>query len=84
MVSELFSKDINAIAGPAMGFINPCLTFIVTITYSFSSEAIGIGPTFWIYAGTSFLGILYVFFLVPETKGKSLSEIQDMLANKKK
>jgi MFS family permease len=84
MVAELYSKDINSIASPVTGFINPCLTFLVSSTFTMLSDAIGVGQTFWIYSGFCFLGIFYVFFLVPETKGKSLPEIQVMLANKKK
>lgn len=72
------------IEGPFTGFINPVLTFLVSSTFGMLSTSIGVGPTFWIYAGWSFLGIFYVFFLVPETKGKSLDEIQIMLANKQK
>ena len=84
MVAELYSKDINYIASPITGFINPCLTFLVSSTYGMLSNLIGIGPTFWIYAGFSFIGIFYVLLLVPETKGKSLEEIQIMLKNKQK
>lgn len=84
MISELYSKDINAIASPLTGFVNPCLTFLVSSTFNMLSRAIGTGPTFWIYAGWCFVGIFYVFFMVPETKGKSLAEIQQMLANKQK
>lgn len=84
MVSELYSKDINYIASPVTGFINPCLTFLVSSTFTMLTESIGVGQTFWIYAGCSFVGIFYVFFLVPETKGKSLAEIQSMLAKKQK
>lgn len=83
MISELFSKDINSIASPVTGFINPCLTFTVSSTFNMLSNAIGIGQTFWIYAGFCFVGIFYVFFMVPETKGKSLAEIQIMLAKRK-
>lgn len=84
MMSELYSKDINSIASPATGFVVPCLTFLVSSSFTMLSRGIGIGQTFWIYAGFSFLGIFYVLFMVPETKGKSLPEIQIMLANKQK
>lgn len=40
------------------------------------------GQTFWIFGAGSVLGILFTFFVVPETKGKSLVEIEEIL-NKK-
>jgi hypothetical protein len=42
-------------------------------------EAAGAGPTFFIYTAFSLIGIVFVVFAVPETKGKSLQEIQEML-----
>ena len=33
--------------------------------------------TFWFYAGVNFLGIVFVFFFVPETKGKSLEDLEN-------
>lgn len=42
----------------------------------------GVGETFWIFAGGSSLGILFTFFVVPETKGKSLEEIERSLGGK--
>jgi hypothetical protein len=37
------------------------------------------GWTFWIFSITSIVGILFTFFIIPETKGKSMAEIQDLL-----
>lgn len=81
MISELYSEDINAIASPLTGAFNWLLVFILTLTFEPISQAIGIGQTFWIFGGASFLGIFFVLFMVPETKGKSMTAIQNMLGN---
>lgn len=35
--------------------------------------------TFWIFSIGSAVGIIFTFFIIPETKGKSMAEIQVML-----
>jgi Sugar (and other) transporter len=47
------------------------------------NELLGQGQTFWLFSGLSMLGTVFVFFIVPETKGKSLNEIQKMLSGDK-
>lgn len=81
MVGELFATDIKGIGGSAAGAFSWIFAFVVTKTFSNIQTAIGIGPTFWLLSGFSILGTVFVFFVVPETKGKSLSEIQTMLAS---
>lgn len=83
MISELYSKDINAIASPLTGFLNWILVFVLTLSFEPVSNAIGIGQTFWVFAGFSFVGIFFVLFIVPETKGKSMATIQNMLTNQR-
>jgi len=80
MVGELFAADIKGVGGSAAGSFSWIFAFVVTKTFSNIQNAIGIGPTFWLLSGFSILGTFFVFFVVPETKGKSLSEIQEMLA----
>lgn len=75
MLGELFAADIKGIAGSAAGTFNWILAFVVTKTFSNILTAIGIGPTFWLLSVFSVLGTVFVFFVVPETKGKSLLEI---------
>lgn len=83
IASEVYSKEISAIAGPVSGAFNWALAFVITATFNSISEGIGIGQTFWIFAGLSVLGTIFVIFVVPETKGKSLAEIQRMLSGEK-
>jgi MFS family permease len=83
MVGELFAPDVKSIAGPAAGTTNWLLAFIVTKTFNNLRDAMGIGPTFWLFSAISLVGVAFVFFIVPETKGKSLSDIQKMLAGEK-
>lgn len=81
IVSEVFSNDIKAFAGSVTGSTNWILAFIVTNTYGILSSSIGTGETFWMFAVLSAVGFIFVFLIVPETRGKTLSEIQDLLSS---
>ncbi|XP_067007506.1 facilitated trehalose transporter Tret1 isoform X2 [Anabrus simplex] len=73
---ELFPSQIKGSASSVACLFNWILAFCVTKFFSDLSHAFGNGPTFWIFCGISTLGTVFVFFIVPETKGKSLEQIQ--------
>jgi MFS family permease len=81
MMGELFATDIKSVAGPSATTFNWLLAFIVTNTFNNLRNTVGTGQTFWLFAGISLIGVLFVYFVVPETKGKSLADIQKMLEN---
>ncbi|KAH8307142.1 hypothetical protein KR044_005683 [Drosophila immigrans] len=80
MMGELFATDIKGFAGSIAGTTNWVLAFIITKTFKNLNEGLGSGGTFWLFAGLTVVGVVFVFFIVPETKGKSLNEIQQELA----
>lgn len=57
--------------------------FVITKTFTNLVSALGRGGAFWLFSGLSVLGTVFIFFIVPETKGKSLNEIQTLLAGEK-
>ena len=44
-------------------------------------RSIGTGNTFWIYAAICAVGFVFVRLLVPETKGKTLEQLERELAS---
>lgn len=53
--------------------------FLVTKLFLVFVSAIHIYNTFWLFTLFSVLGAFFVVFIVPETKGKTLEEIQELL-----
>jgi hypothetical protein len=52
------------------------MTFLVLKFFTAISVAIGFHGLFWIYACFSLLGSVFGYVFIPETKGKTLKEIE--------
>ena len=79
MLGELFSTNVKGIAVCLANLWSCLLAFIVSKLYQVVSDSSGIDVSFAWFAITCFLGIAFIIIYVPETKGKTLSEIQEEL-----
>lgn len=79
LISEIFPTRIKGIAISAVGFFNSLVSFSVTQVFPWELSNLGPTLTFGIYAGFSFLTILFVYKFVIETKGKTLEEVEELL-----
>lgn len=82
LLSELFP---NRVRGVALGISVVALWvgyLILTYTFPIMRESIGTAKTFWIYSAFLFIAFLVVSFALPETKGKSLEQIERDLLGK--
>ncbi|MBI9017720.1 MAG: sugar porter family MFS transporter [Phycisphaerae bacterium] len=80
VISEIFP---NRIRGAAMAIAVSALWIactILTFTFSFLNKSLGAHGTFWLYGIVCVIGFFFVYFKLPETKGKSLEEIERELA----
>jgi SP family arabinose:H+ symporter-like MFS transporter len=50
--------------------------WIVTQTFPILQESIGPAKTFWVYGFFSFASFVFIYIFVPETKGRTLEEIE--------
>lgn len=76
MLGEIFPLGIRA---TAMGVATVLLwgaNFVVAFTFPPLLEALGVGGLFSIFAFICLAAIFFVWFLVPETKGRSLEQIE--------
>ena len=76
LLSEIFP---NRIRGAAMSVSTVSLwsaCFVLTYTFPLLNKGLGPAGTFWIYAGISVFGFIFIRSRVRETKGKTLEEIE--------
>ncbi|CAG5021021.1 unnamed protein product [Parnassius apollo] len=83
VMGELFPIEVKAVASPIATAFCWILSFLVTRYFEPIADTVGMYVAFWLFGVCCVAGFLFTLFLVPETKGKSLPEIQDILAGRK-
>ncbi len=81
VISEIFP---NRIRGAAMSVAVMALwiaCFILTYTFPMLNAKLGSARTFWLYAAICVVGLVFIFFKLPETKGKTLEAIEKELVD---
>lgn len=76
VLSEIFPNRLRGVAMSIATFSLWVASFVLTFTFPILNEALGAYGTFWIYSGICILGYLFIQRRLPETKGKSLEEIE--------
>ncbi|KAJ8688522.1 hypothetical protein QAD02_024317 [Eretmocerus hayati] len=84
IISELFPPETKGIAGSISIMTNWFLVFVVTRTFHVLTRMLNTSLTFWLFAAVCAVSALFAFVYVPETKGKTLQEIQTKLARRKR
>ena len=79
LFSELFPNRIRGIAISFVGLINSAVSFAVQQVFPVELAALGAATTFAIFGVVAAAGLAFVLFVVPETKGKSLEELEAQL-----
>lgn len=81
VISEIFPNRIRgaAMSVAVMALWTAC--FILTYAFPWLNKQLGASGTFWLYAGICVLGFIYIFASLPETKNKSLEQIERELVD---
>ncbi|MDQ4139375.1 MAG: sugar porter family MFS transporter [Bacteroidota bacterium] len=75
-ISEIFPNQVRA-SGQALGsFTHWIMAAIIAFSFPYIAETLGGGTTFLIFTGMMVLQLLFVWRLMPETKGTSLEQIE--------
>jgi MFS transporter, SP family, arabinose:H+ symporter len=79
LFSELFPNRVRGIAISFVGLVNSTVAFLVTFIFPWQLETLGNAMTFLIYGLFAVVGLVFVMRILPETKGRSLEELETIL-----
>ena len=79
LFSELFPNRIRGLAISFVGLINSSVSFLVQLVFPWELSTLGNAPTFLIYGVFAAVGLVFIMVMLPETKGKSLEELEKVL-----
>ncbi|KAG6639135.1 hypothetical protein CIPAW_10G079200 [Carya illinoinensis] len=77
--AEIYPLKYGGLGGGMAAMANWTSNLIVSMTFLSLTEALGSWATFLLYAGCSFIGLIVIVLVVPETKGLPLEEIENEL-----
>jgi MFS transporter, SP family, galactose:H+ symporter len=76
LISEVFPLEVRGV-GMSIGSLSHWgFNAIISFTFLTLVNSIGIAPTFWCYSLICIGGLIWGYYYIPETKGKSLEEIE--------
>ncbi|CAG2218864.1 ITR [Mytilus edulis] len=78
--SEIYPLWARSTGNAVSTFTNWIFNLAVSMSFLSLTENLTRFGTFWLYAGFAFVGVLIIGFTLPETKGKSLEEVEGLFA----
>ncbi len=83
LFSELFPNKIRGMTISFIGFVNSAVSFWVQLVSPWELAKLGSTGTFLLYGVFALTGLIVIVKLLPETKGKSLEELEAILVKQK-
>lgn len=81
VLSEIFPNRVRGTAMSIATFSLWAACFVLTYTFPLLNHILKASGTFWLYGGICILGFFFILKKLPETKGKSLEDIEKELTN---
>jgi sugar porter (SP) family MFS transporter len=82
LFAEIFPNQLRGVAISCVGMINSIVSFFVQLLFPLELSTFGAALTFFSYGVFAVIGLILVAWLLPETKGKSLEEIELLFTKK--
>ncbi|XP_029671287.1 facilitated trehalose transporter Tret1-like isoform X2 [Formica exsecta] len=82
MIGEVYPVQVRGIIGGLTTMCAHSFVFMVVKTYPFLANSLTRHGTFILYGCISLLGTIYFYICLPETKGRTLQEIEDYFSGR--
>jgi MFS family permease len=82
LFSELFPNRLRGLAISFVGAISSTISFTVQLIFPWELSTLGSSGTFLTYGILATIGLISILAIVPETKGKTLEELESSLVRK--
>lgn len=84
LLSEIFPNRLRGVAMSIVGFFNAAVSYGVQVIFPWELSTIGAVWTFLIYGLFAIISLGLVMWLLPETKGKSLEQLEEELTEERR
>jgi len=82
MFSEIFPNRLRGLGISLAGFFNSLVSYTVQQVFPWELSTLGPAGTFLIFGVFATLAFLFTIWFIPETKGRTLEELEEMLIKK--
>jgi sugar porter (SP) family MFS transporter len=80
LIAEIYPLNVRGAAMSIATIANWSANFVVTVSFLTLKNAIGNVGVFFLFGGLTLVALSYFYFRVPETKGRSLQQLEEELA----
>ncbi len=83
VLSEIFPNRVRGVAMAVATTMLWVASSILVLTFPYLNRGLDAHGTFWLYAGICLFGFLFILKYLPETKGRTLEQIESELTKNK-
>jgi len=83
LLSELYPNKYRGLAIGVIAFVNSLVSFLIQLIFPWELSNFGNALTFFLFGAIALIGFFIMLKILPETKGKSLEQIEEELVKVK-
>ena len=76
LLSELYPLKIRGLAIGMIAFVNSLVSSVIQLIFPWELSNLGNAMTFFLFGAIALVGFVIMVKIVPETKGKTLEELE--------
>ena len=80
LFSEIFPNRVRGLAFALVGVVNALSSFLVQVIFPWELSTLGRATVFFIYSALALIAFILLSWLLPETRGRSLEQLEIELA----